>query len=169
MAKAKAKAAPKKAVVKKAAAPKKAAVKKAAAPKKVAVKKAAAPKKAAVKKVAAPKKIAAPKKAVVKATKPPVPKGSYTKGDIIDHLAFNLDVTKKMANDFLNQLNTMVAANAKKAFTIPGLGKFHVVKTKKRNGRNPATGKAIVIPAKTKVKFRVGKALQDAVYPPKKK
>ena len=171
MAKAKAarkKAAPKKAVVKKAA-PKKAAVKK-AAPKKAAVKK-AAPKKAAVKK-AAPKKAAvkkaAPKK-VVKAKKPPVPKGSYTKGDIVDHLAFKLDVTKKMANDFMNELTTLVGANAKKDFTIPGLGKFHVVRTKKRNGRNPATGKAIVIPAKNKVKFRVGKALQDAVYPPKKK
>ena len=156
------KAAPKKAVAKKAA-PKKAAAKK-AAPKKAAAKKAApkkaAPKKAVAKK-AAPKKVVAPKK-------PAVPKGPYTKGDIVDHLAWNLQVTKKKANDFLNELNTLVAKNAKKDFTVPGLGKFHVVRTKKRNGRNPATGKAIVIPAKNKVKFRVGKALQDAVYPPKK-
>ena len=162
MAKAKAKPAAKKRVAKKPAAKK-------AAPKKV-VKK-AAPKKAVAKK-AAPKKPAvkkaAPKK-VVKAKKPAVPKGPYTKGDIVDHLAFNLDVTKKKANDFLNELNALVAKNAKKDFTVPGLGKFHVVRTKKRNGRNPATGKAIVIPAKSKVKFRVGKALQDAVYPPKKK
>ena len=107
------------------------------------------------------KKAPAPKK-------PAVPKGPYTKGDIVDYLAFNLDVTKKKANDFLNELTTLVAKNAKKDFTVPGLGKFHVVRTKKRNGRNPATGKAIVIPAKSKVKFRVGKALQDAVYPPKK-
>jgi len=152
MAKAKRKPAAKK------AAPKKRAVKK-AAPKK------AAPKKAATKKPAVKK--AAPQKAV-KAKKPAVPKGSYTKGDIVDHLAFNLDVTKKKANDFLDELTTLVAKNAKKEFTIPGLGKFHTVRTKKRNGRNPATGKSIVIPAKNKVKFRVGKALQDAVYPPKK-
>ena len=74
-----------------------------------------------------------------------------------------------MANDFMNEVTSLVSKNAKKDFTFPGLGKFHVVRTKKRNGRNPATGKAIVIPAKNKVKFRVGKALQDAVYPSKKK
>jgi DNA-binding protein HU-beta len=127
---------------------------------KKAVAKKAAPKKAAPKKVVA-KKAPAPKK-------PKAPKGPYTKGDIVDHLAFNMDVTKKKASDFLGELTGLVAKNAKKDFTIPGLGKFHVVKTKKRNGRNPSTGQAIVIPAKTKVKFRVGKALQDAVYPPKK-
>ncbi|MDX1699996.1 MAG: HU family DNA-binding protein [Melioribacteraceae bacterium] len=87
---------------------------------------------------------------------------------MVDHLAYNLDVTKKKANDFLAELTSLVAKNAKKEFTVPGLGKFHTVRTKKRNGRNPATGKAIVIPAKNKVKFRVGKALQDAVYPTKK-
>jgi len=163
MAKAKAKkAAPRKAAAKKPAV-RKAAPKKAVA-KKPAVKK-AAPKKVVAKKPAVKK--AVPKK-VVKAKKPAVPKGPYTKGNIIDHLAFNLDVTKKKANDFMNELTTLVAKNAKKDFTVPGLGKFHVVKTKKRNGRNPATGKAIVIPAKNKVKFRVGKALQDAVYPAKK-
>lgn len=160
MAKAKAKPAAKKAAAKKPAA-KKAAPKKAV--KKVAAKKPAA-KKAAPKK--AVKKVVAKKAPALK--KPAAPKGPYTKGDIVDHLAFNLDVTKKKANDFLNELTTLVAKNAKKDFTVPGLGKFHVVKTKKRNGRNPATGKAIVIPAKNKVKFRVGKALQDAVYPPKK-
>ncbi len=129
--------------------------KKKAAAKKPAAKK-AAPKKAAVKKPVA-KKAAAPQK-------PTVPKGPYTKGDIVDHLAFSLDVTKKKANDFLNELNTLVAKNAKKTFTVPGLGKFYTAKTKKRNGRNPSTGQAIVIPAKNKVKFRVGKALQDSVF-----
>lgn len=156
MAKAKAKPAAKKAAAKKPAAKK--TVAKKAAPKKAAAKKPVA-KKAAPKKVVA--KVAKPKK-------PAVPKGPYTKGDIVDHLAFNLDVTKKTANTFLDELAALVAKNAKKTFTLPGIGKFSVGKTKKRNGRNPATGQAIVIPAKNKVKFRVGKALQDAVYPPKK-
>ncbi len=142
MAKAKKKAAPKKAVKK--AAPKKAVAKK-AAPKK-AVKK--------VVKKAAPKKVAA--------------KGPMTKGAIVDHLAAKLEVTKKTANEFLNELNVLIYKNAKKSITIPGLGKFFVQKYKKRNGRNPATGEKMVIPAKTKVRFKVGKALQDAVYPPKK-
>jgi len=157
MAKAKKKAAPKKAV-KKVVAKKKVAPKKAVAKKKVVAKK-AAPKKV-VKKVVA-KKVVAPKK-------PAAPKGPYKKSEIVDYLAFQLDVPKKTANGFLDELATLVAKNAKKDFTIPGLGKFFVQKYKKRNGRNPSTGKAMVIPAKTKVRFRVGKALQDNVYPPKK-
>ena len=154
MAKAKKKAAPKK------AAPKKAVAKK-AAPKK------AAPKKAAPKKAV---KKAAPKKAVAKkaAPKKTAAKGPMTKAAIVDHLAAKLDVTKKTANEFLNELNQLVYKNAKKSLTLPGLGKFYVQKYKKRKGRNPATGEAMVIPAKTKVRFKVGKALQDAVYPPKK-
>ena len=134
-------------------------------------KKKAAPKKAVAKK-AAPKKAvkkAAPKKAVAKkaAPKKTVAKGPMTKAAIVDHLATKLDVTKKVANEFLNELNALVYKNAKKSLTIPGLGKFFVQKYKKRNGRNPATGEKMVIPAKTKVRFKVGKALQDAVYPPK--
>jgi DNA-binding protein HU-beta len=35
-------------------------------------------------------------------------------------------------------------------------------------GRNPQTGAAIKIPAKTVVKFRVAKACKDAVVPGKK-
>ena len=150
MAKAKRKPAAKKAAAKKPAA------KKAVAKRKPAAKKAVAKRKPAVKK-AVVKKVVAPKK-------PAVPKGPYTKGDIVDHLAFSLDITKKKANDFLNELNTLVAKNAKKTFTLPGLGKFFTARTKKRNGRNPSTGQAIVIPAKNKVKFRVGKALQDSVF-----
>jgi DNA-binding protein HU-beta len=34
---------------------------------------------------------------------------------------------------------------------------------KAREGRNPATGKPIQIPAKTTVKFRVGKAMKDSI------
>ena len=49
-----------------------------------------------------------------------------------------------------------------------GLGKLILVKRKARMGRNPATGEAIKIPAKTVLKFRVAKAAKDAVTPAKK-
>ncbi len=48
-------------------------------------------------------------------------------------------------------------------FTIPGFGKLVKAKRKAREGRNPATGEPIKIPAKTTVKFRIGKAMKDAV------
>jgi DNA-binding protein HU-beta len=54
-------------------------------------------------------------------------------------------------------------------FVIPGIGKAVKANRKARVGRNPQTGEAINIPAKTVVKFRLAKAFKDAVVPPKKK
>jgi len=50
---------------------------------------------------------------------------------------------------------------------LPGMVKLVVQKRKARMGRNPATGEAIKIPAKTVVKARIQKALKDAVLPRK--
>ncbi len=91
-----------------------------------------------------------------------------TKGEIVNHLATKLGTTKKQANDFLLELNTLAYKNAKKGFTLPGLGKFSVTRRKKRTGRNPQTGEKLIIPAKSVVKFKLSKTCQDAVYPPKK-
>lgn len=154
MAKAK-NAAPKKAAAKKAA-PKKAAPKKAVAKK-------AAPKKAVAKKVA-PKKAAA-KKVVAKKVDPKKP---LTKAQIVDHMAAKLEVTKKQSALFLDELAGLAATNAKKSFTIPGIGKVSTAVRKARKGRNPQTGAEIKIARKSVVKFKVGKALQDSVFPPKK-
>ncbi len=44
-----------------------------------------------------------------------------------------------------------------------GLGSFKIVETAERKGRNPATGRPIVIPAGKKVRFVPAKALRDAV------
>ncbi len=96
------------------------------------------------------------------ATKP------LTKGDIVDHLSKKLGTTKKLSTQFVDELVQLTYKQAKKGFTIPGLGKFSTAKRKKRKGRNPATGEEIVIPAKSYVKFKVAKQLNDAVYPPKK-
>ena len=43
-----------------------------------------------------------------------------------------------------------------------------MAKRKARMGRNPATGEAIKIPAKTVVKMRVAKAAKDAIVPGKR-
>lgn len=47
--------------------------------------------------------------------------------------------------------------------TFVGFGSFHVGESAAREGRNPATGAAIKIPARKSPKFRAGKALKDAV------
>src|ERR1019366_5409319 len=48
-------------------------------------------------------------------------------------------------------------------FVIPGLGRLVKSNPKARMGRNPQTGEAIKIPAKTIVKFRVATTAKDLV------
>lgn len=88
---------------------------------------------------------------------------AMTKSQIIAKLAEANGVTKAQARDFLASLVNLAYKNAKDGFTIPGLGKLVKVKRKARMGRNPATGEAIKIPAKTVVRFRVAKAAKEAI------
>ena len=46
-------------------------------------------------------------------------------------------------------------------YRIFGLGTFKVQATKAKKGRNPATGAAINIPARTKIAFKLTKTLAD--------
>ena len=48
------------------------------------------------------------------------------------------------------------------------IGKLALTKHKPRIGRNPATGEAIKIPAKTVVKMRVAKSGKEAIVPGRK-
>ena len=88
-----------------------------------------------------------------------------TQTDIIGSLADSCGCKKtdvKAMFDALAELATReVKANGE--FTIPGFGKLKKTHRKERDGRNPATGAVIRIPAKTTVKFSVGKAMKDSV------
>ena len=70
----------------------------------------------------------------------------------------------------INEVVALAVSETKKAgsFTLPGIGKLVLVSRKARMGRNPATGAAIKIPAKTVVKMRIAKAAKDAIVPEKK-
>lgn len=91
-----------------------------------------------------------------------------TKSQILDHLSKKTGTTKKLSGQFLDELVALAHKEAKKSFTLPGLGKLVVVSRKRRMGRNPATGETMVIPAKKVLKFRIAKAAKDAVLPSKK-
>ncbi len=86
-----------------------------------------------------------------------------TKAKIIDTLASKLSVTKKLAGQFLEEITLLAYKEAKKSFVFPGLGKLVVASRKKRTGRNPRTGEAMIIPAKKVLKFRIAKQAKDAV------
>ena len=51
---------------------------------------------------------------------------------------------------------------------LVGFGTFSVSERASREGRNPATGETMTIPAKKVVKFKPGKALSDAAASVKK-
>jgi DNA-binding protein HU-beta len=86
-----------------------------------------------------------------------------TKSQLINHLAEQTEVPRKTAVAFLEALSEVAYKEAKKGFTVPGLGKLVLVQRKARIGRNPATGAAIKIPAKKVLKFRIAKAAKDAI------
>lgn len=86
-----------------------------------------------------------------------------TKSQIIQGVADGAEITKVQAKAAIETLVTMAYKGAKDGFTVPGLGKIVKVRRKARMGRNPATGEAIKIPAKTVLKFRIAKAAKDAI------
>lgn len=88
-----------------------------------------------------------------------------TQTQIVNTLAETTGLKKTDIKGIFDALTDLATNEVKKngEFTLPGFGKLVKATRKAREGRNPATGEAIKIPAKTTVKFRLGKALKDAV------
>ena len=88
-----------------------------------------------------------------------------TQTQMTAYLADKIGITKRQAKSTLDELNELVTRQLKKEglLRLSGLGVFRKRKLKARMGRNPATGEAIKIPAKTVLKFRIAKAMKDAV------
>ncbi len=88
-----------------------------------------------------------------------------TKTEMLSALAEASGLSKKDVKSLLDVMTEMAYKEVKKngEFSLPGLGKLVKVNRKAREGRNPATGETIKIPAKVVVKFRVAKAAKEAV------
>ena len=88
-----------------------------------------------------------------------------TKTQMVASLAEATNLSKKEVASFLEAVTEIVYKEVKKngECIVPGFGKLVKAKRKAREGRNPATGETIKIPAKTVVKFRLAKAVKDAV------
>jgi DNA-binding protein HU-beta len=93
-----------------------------------------------------------------------------TKTQLVRQMAEKLELTNKQSAAFFDLLAETAIKETKKngVFVIPGLGRLVKAERKARMGRNPQTGEAIKIRAKTVVKFRVAKAAKDVIAPPKK-
>jgi len=87
------------------------------------------------------------------------------KGDLITRVAESANLSKADAaeavNAVLDGITDTLKGGAKT--TIVGFGTFSTTDRPARTGRNPKTGEAIQIAAKTVVKFKPGKELASAV------
>jgi DNA-binding protein HU-beta len=93
-----------------------------------------------------------------------------TKTELVRHIAEKHQVPNKTAAAILEHLADTAIKETKRngIFVIPGIGRLVKANRKARMGRNPQTGEAIKIPAKTVVKFRVAKSAKDAIHTAKK-
>ena len=88
-----------------------------------------------------------------------------TQSEIIGSLADSCGLKKTDVKSLFDALASLATSEVKTngEFTVPGFGKLKKTHRKARDGRNPATGAVIKIPAKTTVKFSIGKAMKDSI------
>ncbi|ADQ81697.1 HU family DNA-binding protein [Riemerella anatipestifer] len=94
------------------------------------------------------------------------------KSELIDVMAKDAEITKAAAKKALESFVNAVTETLKKKdgkVSLVGFGTFSVAERAARQGINPATKKAIKIPAKKVAKFKAGSELADAVAGAKKK
>lgn len=105
--------------------------------------------------------------------KPPAMRTKMNKSAMLTHIAGETGLTRGQVASVLGELEILIERHIKKravgTFALPGLLKIRSVKrpaTKKRMGRNPATGEPVEIaakPATTKVRVTPLKRLKEMV------
>lgn len=87
------------------------------------------------------------------------------KGDLISKVQEGAGLTKAQASEAVSTVLESISNSLKdgEKVSLVGFGTFDVAHRAERAGRNPATGKAITIPAKNSVKFKAGKELTESV------
>jgi DNA-binding protein HU-beta len=88
-----------------------------------------------------------------------------SKKDLIDAVADKCELTKEKATMAVDAVLDHIRASMKNGedVRIPEFGTFRVTQRKERDGRNPATGKTIKIPASKVAKFLPAKGLREAL------
>ncbi len=89
------------------------------------------------------------------------------KTQLFTHFADKFDLKRTQVREIFDELQSLAESEMQSngEFVLPGMVKLVKQDRKARMGRNPATGDAIQIPAKTVVKARIAKQLKDAVLP----
>ena len=87
------------------------------------------------------------------------------KGELVAAIADKTELTKADAEKALKAFIETVSEELKNGGKVQlmGFGTFEVVERGERTGRNPQTGEEMKIAASKAPRFKVGKALKDAL------
>ena len=87
------------------------------------------------------------------------------KNELISAMASNANMKKIDAEKALKSFIDTVTEELKNGGRVQlvGFGSFEVTERAERQGRNPATGETITIPASKSPRFKAGRSLKDIV------
>ena len=85
------------------------------------------------------------------------------KMELFAHFADKFDMKRTAVRDLFEELMHLSEKELKRSgeFVLPGMCKLVVQRRKAREGRNPATGQPIHIPARTSAAFKPATAMKD--------
>ncbi len=88
-----------------------------------------------------------------------------TKEELVAKMAEKSGLSKAETKEALKALLETVKETlaAGEEISLIGFGSFKVTERSERQGKNPATGETITIPASKSPSFKAGKSLKDAV------
>lgn len=84
----------------------------------------------------------------------------FTKAEFTAALAELCDCNKTRASAIIDQVFGIIRAETEsgKTVNIAGFGRFEIKESAARQGRNPATGEVVEIPAKRRLSFKASKS-----------
>ena len=88
---------------------------------------------------------------------------SLTKAEIVEKLHQETGLSKNQAGDALKDIIDIIKNRLEtgESVLISGFGRFSVKKKRPRKGRNPATGKSIMLDGRKVVSFKCSGVLKD--------
>ena len=90
---------------------------------------------------------------------------TLTKADIVEAIVEQIGFTKNHSSEIVETLLEIIKKTLESGedVLLSGFGKFCVKQKETRRGRNPATGKAMMLPPRKVVTFRCSGKLRDKI------
>lgn len=90
---------------------------------------------------------------------------ALTKQDIVEQIQTHLGFPKSQSSDITEILLEIIKSELATGdnVLVSGFGKFCVKVKNKRNGRNPATGEDLILPARRVVTFKCSSKLREKI------